>query len=148
MNIETFAKKQGEEFFVSDWLEIDQARIDTFADATLDHQWIHIDPERCKTKSPWGTPIAHGFLTLSLLPFFLNQFSDQLQLKRKINYGLNRVRFTEAVRVNDEVRGRFVLKEAAKLKGPTWKIIIEVTIEIKDRDKPACVAENIVLMIV
>ena len=147
MNIESFAEKKGEEFFVSAWQDIDQDRINTFADATLDHQWIHVDPEKCATDSPWQTPIAHGFLTLSLLPYFLNQFSDQLKLKRKINYGLNRVRFTEAVRVGDRVRGRFKLIEAAKLKGPAWKVIIEVTIEIKDREKPACIAENIVLMV-
>ena len=148
MNIEAFAKKQGEEFFISAWQDISQDRINTFADATLDHQWIHVDPEKCATDSPWGTPIAHGFLTLSLLPFFLNQFSDELELKRKINYGLNRVRFTEAVRVGDKVRGRFKLLEAKNLKGPTWKVTIEVTIEIEGREKPACIAENIVLMVV
>ena len=147
MNLDGFVKYQGKEFHTSDWLAIDQARIDKFADATNDHQWIHTDPDKAAAESPWQTTIAHGFLTLSLLPYFLNQFSDQLELKRKINYGLNRVRFTEAVRVNDRVRGRFVLKEARKLKGPTWKITIEVTIEIEGRDKPACIAENIVLMV-
>ena len=147
MNIEAFAKKAGKEFFISPWQDISQGRINTFADATLDHQWIHQDAEKCASDSPWGTTIAHGFLTLSLLPFFLNQFSEQLELKRKINYGLNRVRFTEAVRVGDRVRGRFKLVSATKLKRSTWKVVIEVTIEIEGRDKPACLAENIVLMV-
>lgn len=147
MTLDDFVKLQGEEFFISPWLEIDQARIDTFAEATLDHQWIHQDAERCKSESPWGVTIAHGFLTLSLIPFFINPYTDKLNLKRKVNYGLDKVRFTEAVRVGDKVRGRFKLLEAKPLKGKMLKVTVEVTIEIESRKKPACVAVSILLMV-
>jgi len=147
MNLETFAKQVGEEFYTSEWLTIDQARIDAFADATLDHQWIHQDAARCEKESPWGVPIAHGFLTLSLIPYFINQFTSQLNLERKINYGLNKVRFPEAVRVGDQVRARFRLLEAKPLKGKGLKVVALATIEIKGRDKPACVAESVLLMV-
>jgi acyl dehydratase len=147
MNLETFEHSVGEEFYVSSWLMIDQKRIDTFAEATLDHQWIHQDAERCKKESPWGTPIAHGFLTLSLIPYFLNSYTSQLELERKINYGLNKVRFPEAVRVDDRVRGCFKLLEAKHLKGKGLKVVIEATIEIEGRDKPACVAISVLLMV-
>jgi len=147
MTLDEFAKLTGEEFFVSPWLMIDQNRINTFAEATSDHQWIHQDPEKCKTDSPWGVAIAHGFLTLSLIPYFINRFTDGLGLTRKINYGLDRVRFMEAVRVNDTVRGRFRLLEAKTLKGNMLKTTIEVTIEIEGREKPACVAVSILLMV-
>jgi len=147
MNLETFEKQVGEEFFVSDWLKIDQARIGAFADATLDHQWIHQDAERCRAESPWGVPIAHGFLTLSLIPNFINTFTNALGLKRKINYGLNKVRFPEAVRVGDRVRGRFRLLEAKPLKGKGLKVVVLATIEIEGREKPGCVAESVLLMV-
>ena len=147
MTLDEFIKLEGQEFFVSRWLKIDQARIDTFAEATLDHQWIHQDAGRCKTDSPWGTTIAHGFLTLSLIPYFLNGYTSRLELERKINYGLDRVRFPEAVRVDDRVRGRFKLLEAKHLKGKGLKVVIEATIEIEGREKPACVAISVLLMV-
>ena len=147
MDLAEFAKLEGEEFFISPWLKIDQTRIDTFAEATLDHQWIHQDAERCKIESPWGVTIAHGFLTVSLIPYFINPYTDKLNLKRKVNYGLDKVRFTEAVRVGDNVRGRFKLKEAKPLKSDMLKVTVEVTIEIEGRKKPACVAVSILLMV-
>ncbi|MEE8259319.1 MAG: MaoC family dehydratase [Sphingomonadales bacterium] len=147
MTLDEFAKLEGKEFFVSDWLLIDQGRINTFAEATSDHQWIHLDPERCKQDSPWGVTIAHGFLTLSLIPYFINQYTDGLNLQHKINYGLDKTRFMEAVRVNDMVRGRFKLLEAKALKGTMLKTTVEVTIEIEGRAKPACVAISILLMV-
>lgn len=147
MTLDDFSKLVGEEFFVSDWLLIDQGRINTFAEATSDHQWIHQDPEKCKTDSPWGVTIAHGFLTLSLIPYFINQYTDGLNLQRKINYGLDKTRFMEAVRVNDMVRGRFKLLEAKALKDTMLKTTVEVTIEIEGRKKPACVAISILLMV-
>lgn len=147
MDLGEFQKQIGEEFFVSDWLQMDQARIDAFAGATLDFQWIHQDPERSRTESPWGETIAHGFLTLSLIPHFINQFTDKLNLQRKINYGLNKVRFPEAVRSSDKIRGRFKLLEAKVLKGKGLKVVVEATIEIEGRDKPACVAESVLLMV-
>ncbi|MEE8207071.1 MAG: MaoC/PaaZ C-terminal domain-containing protein, partial [Nitrospinaceae bacterium] len=103
--------------------------------------------ERCKTDSPWETTIAHGYLTLSLIPYFINDYTSQLNLERKINYGLNRVRFPEAVRVNDKVRARFKLLEAKKMRGTMVKVVSEATIEIEGREKPACVAESVLLMV-
>lgn len=147
MDLAEFEKQVGVEFYVSDWLEITQDRIDAFAEATLDFQWIHQDMERCKLESPWGTTIAHGFLTLSLIPNFINTFTDTLGVKRKINYGLDRVRFPEAVRSGDKVRGRFKLLEAKTLKGKGLKVVIEATIEIEGRDKPGCVAHSVLLMV-
>ncbi len=147
MTLDEFIKLEGQEFYVSPWLLIDQARIDAFAGATLDHQWIHQDAERCKTDSPWGTTIAHGFLTLSLIPYFMNSYTDQLELERKINYGLNKVRFPEAVREGDEVRGRFKLLAAKRMKSKGLKVVVEAAIEIEGREKPACVAESVLLMV-
>lgn len=147
MDLAEFEKQVGEEFYVSEWLEISQERIDAFAEATLDFQWIHQDAERCKTESPWGQTIAHGFLTLSLVPYFINSFTDTLNLERKINYGLEKVRFPEAVRSNDKVRGRFKLLEAKVLKGKGLKVVVEATIEIEGRDKPGCVAQSVLLMV-
>ncbi len=147
MDLAEFEKQVGAEFYVSDWLTVDQQRIDDFAGATLDFQWIHQDAERCKQESPWGATIAHGFLTLSLVPYFINPFTDTLNLERKINYGLEKVRFPEAVRVNDKIRGRFKLLEAKELKGKGLKVIVEATIEIEGRDKPGCVAQSVLLMV-
>lgn len=147
MNLAEFEKQVGVEFYVSDWLEISQQRIDAFAEATLDFQWIHQDAERCKLESQWGQTIAHGFLTLSLVPYFINAFTDTLNLERKINYGLEKVRFPEAVRSNDKVRGRFKLLEAKVLKGKGLKVIVEATIEIEGREKPGCVAQSVLLMV-
>lgn len=147
MDLGEFQKQIGEEFFVSDWLQMDQARIDAFAEATLDFQWIHQDAKRCQKESPWRETIAHGFLTISLIPHFINQFTDTLKLTRKINYGLNKVRFPEAVRSSDKIRARFKLLEAKVLKGKGLKVVVEATIEIKGREKPACVAESVLLMV-
>ena len=147
MDLPEFEKQVGREFYVSDWLEMDQERIDAFAEATLDFQWIHQDQERCKTDSPWEQTIAHGFLTLSLVPYFINQFTETLNLARKINYGLNKVRFPEAVRSTDKVRGRFKLLEAKVLKGKGLKVVVEATIEIEGREKPGCVAQSVLLMV-
>ena len=129
----------GEEVGVSPWLEVDQARIDTFAKAIEDFQWIHVDAARAKA-SPFGGTIAHGFLTLSLLSRLAEttfSFSDR---KMGINYGLNRVRFTAPVPSGARVRGRFVLAKFDKLEGGaqlTWN----ATVEIENAEKPALVAE-------
>ena len=147
MTLDEFSKLVGQEYYLSDWLEIDQARIDAFADATLDHQWIHQDADRCKSESPWGVTIAHGFLTLSLVPYFINHFTKDLNLERKINYGLDKVRFPEAVRCGDKVRARFKLSEAKELKGKGLKVISQATIEIEGREKPGCVAISVLLMV-
>lgn len=134
----------GQELGVSDWLEIDQERINAFADATGDHQWIHIDAERAAAESPYGAPIAHGFLTLSLIPALSKDNFRVENAKLAINYGLNKVRFLAAVLVNSRIRARSELIEAAEAKGGAVNLTVLHTIEIEGSDKPAAVAEMIV----
>jgi acyl dehydratase len=131
----------GREAGVSDWLEVTQERIDRFADATGDHQWIHVDRDRAKRESPFGATIAHGFLTLSLLAQLR---SEAVQIafptRMTINYGLNRVRFTAAVPAGSRVRARFTLQSLEERAGAldaTWA----VTVEREGTTKPCCVAE-------
>lgn len=133
----------GQELAVSDWLEITQTRIDAFAEATDDHQWIHVDVERCRTESPFGTTIAHGFLTLSLIPKFSYATVGIKQLfKMTINYGLNKVRFPSPVRCGSRVRSRHMVLEVSEIKGG-YQARWQVTIEIEGQEKPACVAETL-----
>lgn len=132
----------GEELTTSDWFPITQERIDTFAEATGDHQWIHVDPARA-AKGPFGTTIAHGFLTLSMLPLFLESSVDIRDVKMGVNYGLNRVRFTSPVPVGSELRARIRLKAFDELPDGGVQMTTEVTIERKGSDKPVCVAETI-----
>ncbi|MGH8768237.1 MAG: MaoC family dehydratase, partial [Burkholderiales bacterium] len=106
-SLEELAAKVGQEVVVSDWLEVTQERIDQFADATGDHQWIHVDVERARRESPFGTTIAHGFLTLSLLSHFLNNSLEFGNSKMGVNYGCNRLRFTAPVKAGSRLRARF-----------------------------------------
>ena len=130
----------GREVAVSDWLEIAQAKVDEFADATFDQQWIHVDPERAARESPFGGTIAHGFLTLSLLSH-LYQTCIRLEPRRMgINVGFNRVRFTAPVKVGTRIRARFALDRAETVKDGL-QFVWKVTIESEGSDKPACVAE-------
>ena len=131
----------GQEIAVSDWINVTQERIDQFADATGDHQWIHVDAERAKT-SPFQSTIAHGFLTLSLIPGFSDPSINIKSIKMGVNYGLNKVRFTNPVKVNSRVRGRFVLKAFDPIEGGA-QLTMSVTVEIEGQEKPACVAESI-----
>jgi acyl dehydratase len=135
----------GEELGVTEWLTIDQDRINAFADATLDHQFIHVDPTLAK-QTPWGTTIAHGFLTLSLLSYF--QFETMLapdNMLMAINYGTDKVRFLEPVPVGSRIRARSRLVDATE-KGPgRWLLKMETTIEIEGVDKPALVAEPLTM---
>ncbi len=133
----------GEELGVSEWLEIDQKRINDFADATGDHQWIHVDVERAKTESPYGAPIAHGFLTLSLIPALSKDNFRIEGAKLVINYGLNKVRFVAAVPVDSRVRVRSELADVTKVDDSTANLTVRHTIEIDGVDKPAAVAEMI-----
>ena len=137
----------GEELGVSEWLEIDQKRIDDFADVTGDHQWIHVDVERAKAESPYRTPIAHGFLTLSLVPALSKDNFRVENAKLAINYGLNKVRFLAAVPVDSRVRVRSELADAAQVDDNTANLTVRHTIEIDGVDKPAAVAEMIVRVI-
>ncbi|MCU0931167.1 MAG: MaoC family dehydratase [Serpentinimonas sp.] len=130
----------GQEVAVSDWHTISQTQIDQFAEATGDHQWIHVDPERAKA-GPFGTPIAHGFLTLSLLPRLLESCLTITQSGMGINYGLNRVRFVSPVPVGSRLRGRFVLHTAEPIDNGGMQMTWSATIEREGSDKPVCVAE-------
>ena len=127
----------------SNWLLVDQQRINTFADATGDHQWIHVDVERAK-QSPFGGTIAHGFLTLSLLPVLMSEAFEIKGLKMGLNYGLNKVRFVKPVPAGSRVRGHFKLLSWEPLDGNGAQLTYELTVEIDGGDKPACVAESIV----
>lgn len=135
----------GEELGVSDWVTIDQDRINRFADATGDHQWIHVDVERARRESPFATTIAHGYLTLSLVPMFLEQIFKVNNVSAALNYGCNRVRFPSPVPVDSSVRGRVRLLEAEQGDDGGVKTVIGVEVEIRGADKPACVAEIVVL---
>lgn len=132
----------GQEIAVSDWIEISQDRINKFADATGDHQWVHVDVERAKRESPFGAPIAHGFLTLSLLPKLMENAIKMTDVKMGLNYGLNKVRFPSPVLVGSKLRGRFKLLEVEDITGGA-QVIFEVCIEREGSNKPVCVAESI-----
>ena len=139
--IEELKTLAGEEIGVSDWFEVTQARINAFADATEDHQWIHLDSERAKTDSPFGATIAHGFLTLSLLPYLAAQaYKVQGDFKMGINYGLNRLRFISPVPAGSRVRARFTLQSVEDVAGGV-QLTVVATVEIDGGQKPALVAE-------
>jgi acyl dehydratase len=135
----------GQELGVSDWVTIDQDRINTFADATGDHQWIHVDTARAKTEMPGGKTIAHGYLTLSLIPMLGAQILRVTGVSRGINYGSNKVRFTNMVPVGSRVRGRQKLL-AVEPKAGGLQMTNEMTIEIEGQERPACIAETISLV--
>jgi acyl dehydratase len=131
----------GQPLGTSDWITVDQPRIDAFADATLDHQWIHVDPDRA-AQGPFGTTIAHGFLTLSLLPAFFASAFDIGDVRMGVNYGLNRVRFTSPVPVGSRLRASFRLLAYEPLDGGA-QLVTEVTVEREGAERPACVAEAV-----
>ncbi|WP_218240924.1 MaoC family dehydratase [Comamonas fluminis] len=132
----------GQEVAVSDWLTITQAQIQLFADATGDQQWIHTDPERA-AKGPFGAPIAHGFLTLSLLPRFFEETFAIEGAKMGVNYGLNKVRFMAPVPVNSRLRARLTLQAAERIEPEGVQMTWLVTVEREGGDKPVCVAESL-----
>jgi acyl dehydratase len=134
----------GQEIGVSDWITVDQPRIDKFADATDDHQWIHIDVERARAEMPGGTTIAHGYLLISLMPALVDMVVAMPTLQRAINYGLNKVRFKNPVPAGSRVRLRSVLLQAQKRAG-ALQVILENTLEVEGQERPACVAEVIAL---
>jgi len=137
------AKAQiGQEIGVTDWMPIDQERVNAFAQVTGDQQWIHVDVERAKRESPFGGPIAHGYLTLSLLAKFAQECIAVEGVKLAVNYGLNRVRFTAPVKVGSRVRARFVLGAVDDIPGGA-QIVWQAVIEIEGSDKPACAAEMV-----
>jgi acyl dehydratase len=144
-DLDELAGLAGEPLGTSEWLQIDQERVDAFADATGDHQWIHVDVERAAS-GPFGGTIAHGYLTLSLVPFLGSQVFSLETPGAKLNYGVNKVRFPHPVRVGARIRSHVVLGEVTDL--PAGKqLTLRHTLEIEGQDKPACVAETVVLLL-
>ncbi len=138
---EEIAAAGGEELGTSDWLNVDQERIDRFADATGDHQWIHVDREKAAA-GPFGGTIAHGYLTLALLPQFAWQIYTVEGAAMAVNYGANRVRFINPVKVDSRLRSSARLSEVTDVAGGLQLVVVQ-TVEIEGQDKPACVAETV-----
>lgn len=132
----------GESLGTTDWVEIDQSRVDAFAENTEDRQWIHVDPERAAT-SPFGGPIAHGFLSLSLLSHFLEQLLDVRGIQMLVNYGLDRVRFPAPVPVGSRLRGVGTVASVTEVAGG-HQVVLDITVQIEGVPKPACVAAFVV----
>jgi len=142
--LEQLEALSGQQVAVSQWLDITQQQVDRFADATGDHQWIHVDVERARRKLPTGGTVAHGFLTLALLPQILASTIDLgSQVKMLLNYGLNRVRFPAPLPVGSRVRGSVVLQSVETIPGGA-QLVWEITLEREGGDKPVCVAEFLV----
>jgi acyl dehydratase len=143
-NYAEFEAFLGKELGISAWHTIDQQQINQFAGATIDHQWIHVDPERAKSEGPFGGTIAHGYLTVSLLPYFWHQIADVQNLKMEINYGIDNIKFMQPVVVDSHVRLIAKLAAIVNLRGIT-KATIGVTMEIDGQKKPAYVGEVVFL---
>jgi acyl dehydratase len=143
--LDEFVAAQGSQLGPTDWLEVTQERVNLFADATNDHQWIHVDPERA-ANGPFGGTIAHGLLTLSLLPHFTHQLYTVDNIAMAVNYGYNKVRFITPVRVGSKIRARAEIAKVDQLDGAV-QATVPVTVEIEGSDKPAAVAESIVRFI-
>lgn len=140
----------GEDLGVSEWFTIEQDRINAFADATLDHQFIHVDPEKAKS-TPFGTTIAHGYLTVSLLPYLQSTMEGFIMpegTKMGMNYGFDKLRFMAPVKVNQRIRARAKLMEVNEKKPGQWLLKFEYTIEIDGEEKPALVAEWLLMYFV
>ena len=143
IDLRTLNDRIGQEIAVSDWLEVTQSRIDQFAAATGDNQWIHVDPARAATESPFKTTIAHGFLTLSLLSPLIRESMQFSGLRMAINYGLNRVRFVAPVPAGTRIRARITAQAVEEVTGG-FQVTWQVTIEREQGGKPACIADWIV----
>ena len=141
---EEYKTYEGKQIGVSSWFKIEQDMINKFADATNDHQWIHVDTEKAKNEGPFKSTIAHGYLTLSLIPFLWKQIADIRNVKMEINYGIENLKFGEAVLVDSEVQLQAKIKSITNLRG-TIKAVIEATLAIKDGKKPAYVGDVVFL---
>ena len=140
MKIEEMQDKVGQVVGTSEWILIDQARINAFADCTEDHQFIHVNPEMAKM-TPFGTTIAHGFLTLSLMSKMAESAMPKVEALMGLNYGFDKMRFLNPVKVDQKVRGVFKLLEMSEKRPTQWQQKVEVTVEIEGQDKPALIAE-------
>ena len=134
--------KEGTKLDTADWLTIDQARIDAFADCTGDHQWIHVDPVRAKD-GPFGATIAHGYLTLALVNLFMPQIIEVRRFSAGVNVGMDKTRFLSPVVVGSRIRGTGEIVSVEEVKGGAIQAVIRVTVEIEGQDKPACVVDTI-----
>ena len=141
---EEYKAHEGKVLGVSKWHKIDQGQINKFADATLDHQWIHTDEERAKNEGPFKSTIAHGYLTLSLIPYLWKQIADVRNVKMEINYGIENFKFGQAVTVDSEVQLQATVRTVTNLRG-TIKVAIQARLDIKDQPKPAYVGDVIFL---
>ncbi|MGB1580281.1 MAG: MaoC family dehydratase [Nevskiales bacterium] len=141
-NAEDILSAVGSELGTSEWVSIEQDRINQFADATDDHQWIHVDAEKAAA-GPFGATIAHGYLTLSLCSRFLPELFEVQNMKMGVNVGVNKVRFTNAVKVGSRIRGNGQIVEAEQTKDGGLQVIIRITVEIEGEKRPACVADTI-----
>jgi acyl dehydratase len=141
-HLQDLAPLVGQPLGTSEWIRIDQSRINQFAEATGDHQWIHVDPERARS-GPFGSPVAHGFLTLSLLPAFFETGFEVKQSRLGVNYGLNKVRFPAPVPVGSRLRAHFKLLSYEPVDNQGVQLTIEVTVEREGSPKPVCVAESV-----
>lgn len=142
MTLAEMDSKVGQELGVSDWLLIDQARIDAFAEVSGDHQFIHVDPARARVEAPFGGTIAHGFLTVSVLSALASQAQPQLAgLRMSVNYGFDKLRFLTPVRAGSRIRARFTLKSLEERRPGEVTVIWDVTVEIEGEDRPALIAE-------
>ncbi|GGI28467.1 MaoC family dehydratase [Pedobacter mendelii] len=139
-----FEQQLGKELGVSSWHTITQQQINKFADATLDYQWIHVDEEKAKNDGPFGTTIAHGYLTLSLIPYLWKEIVDIQNLKMEINYGIESLRFAQPVKVNSKIRLKAKLASIINLRGVT-KVHMGIEMEIEDQKKPAFTGEVVFL---
>jgi len=142
-NVDELKALVGQEVAQSDWITVTQEQVNLFAEATGDHQWIHVDVERSKRELPYGGTVAHGFLTLALLPQLMGQSISMGDVKMLLNYGLNRVRFPAPLPVGSKVRGVITLQSVEDIPGGA-QVVWEVTMEREGGDKPVCVAEFIV----
>ena len=133
---------EGQEIGVSEWFDVTQEQINQFADATNDHQWIHVDVDRAKKEMPVSKTIAHGYLTLSMVPAMTATFIEFANLERAINYGVNKVRFTNMVQLDRKISARATITRVRQRSGAT-QVIGETTVEIQGQEKPACVAETV-----
>jgi len=142
-SVDEIVRAVGEPLGTSEWVQITQERVDTFAEATGDHQWIHVDADRARAESPYGGPIAHGYLSLSLLPALGWQIYSIEGAKMGVNYGSNKVRFPAPVPVGSRLRLSSVLLEASRLPDGAVQLVVEQTMEIEGQTKPAVVAQTV-----
>ena len=141
-NAAALEQAAGQSLGVTEWITIDQQRVDTFAEATGDHQWIHVDPERAKG-GPFGGTIAHGYLTLALVNYFLPQLMQVENLQMGVNYGCDRVRFPAPVKVGARIRGAGEITQVETLANGAVQVVVRVTVEVDGSDRPGCVVDTI-----